>query len=84
VADPYQRIQLLADRLAFEAEHLVAYPAGQRQHCHGALVRASLTWSTAPPEGGQGSITAIGPLALCTSFSPVGIQAARQAAGQLG
>jgi hypothetical protein len=29
VAGAYQRIQVLADRVAFEAEQLVIYPAGE-------------------------------------------------------
>jgi hypothetical protein len=51
VAGAHERMQVPADRVAFEHEHLVAYLRGEVTSAVGLLFVRSLTWSTAPLEG---------------------------------
>jgi hypothetical protein len=51
VAGAHERIQVPADRVAFEAEHLVTYRLGEVTSAMGLSVVRSLTWSTTPLEG---------------------------------
>ncbi len=51
VAGAHERIQVLADRVAFEAEHLVTYRLGEVTSAMGLSFVRSLAWSTTPLEG---------------------------------
>jgi hypothetical protein len=51
IAGVHERIQVLADRVAFEAEHLVTYRLDEVTSAMRLSFVRSLTWSTAPLEG---------------------------------